>query len=113
MARTDIAASLVVTRLAADLPIPPEATTSRVVVNNDAVRVIEFAMAAGQELTDHSAPRPVVVQMLEGSLDFHTLGKTATLVPGDVVYLAPDERHGLVATAPSRFCLVMVMMTAG
>ena len=113
MARTDVTASQLVTGLSADLPIPRQATTSRVVVNNDAVRVIEFAMDTDQELTDHSAPRPVVVQMLAGSLEFRVLGTTSTLAPGDVVYLAPNDRHSLIATQPSRFALVMIMTMDG
>lgn len=109
MARSGVGESLVVADLAAQLPIAAQATTSRVVVNNDAVRVVVFAMDADQELTEHAAPRPVVVQVLAGSLTFRVAGATSELGPGDVVYLAPDERHSLVATSPSRFALVMLM----
>jgi len=30
------------------------------------------------------------------------------MVAGDVIYLAPGERHSLIADAPSRLSLVMV-----
>lgn len=94
--------------VAAALPISPDATASRVLVNNDLLRVVTFAMDAGQELTDHSSPRAVIVQMLAGTLTF-TVGSTRyDLVAGDVIYLAPGERHAVVATSACRFALVLV-----
>ncbi len=96
-------------QLHADLPITAEATTSRTVVSNDAARVVSFAMDAGQELTDHSAPRPAVVLVIEGSLAFTVAGQRHELAAGDVVYLAPNERHAVVAMTPCRFVLMLVM----
>ena len=52
------------------LPVPADATTSRVVVSNPLLRVVAFAMDAGQELTEHASSRAVVVQMVEGSVEF-------------------------------------------
>ncbi len=108
MAKTDVSETTVVGRLHADLPITGEATTSRTAVSNDAVRVVAFAMDAGQELTDHSAPRPVVVQVVQGDLAFTVAGHRHELTAGDVVYLAPNERHAVVALTPCRFVLVLV-----
>jgi len=108
MTKSAITETVVVPKLYADLPIPTQATTSRTVVSNDAARVVSFAMDAGQELTDHSAPRPAVVQMLEGEISFTTAGEQHELSAGDVVYLAPNERHALVARTPCRFVLVLV-----
>ena len=47
--------------LNATLPVSEEATTSRVVVNNDILRTVVFTFDAGQVLTEHSSPRAVVV----------------------------------------------------
>ena len=38
------------------LPISEEATTSRVVVNNDVLRTVIFTFDAGQMLTEHASP---------------------------------------------------------
>lgn len=92
----------------AALPISQDATASRVLINNDLLRVVTFAMDAGQELTDHASPRAVIVQMLAGTLTF-TVGATGyELVVGDVIYLAPGQRHAVVATSACRFALVLV-----
>lgn len=110
MSKSETAESHVVQGLHADLPISAEATTSRTVVNNDAVRVVAFAMDRGQELTDHSAPRPVVVQVVEGDLTFTVAGERHELTAGDVVYLAPSARHAVLALTACRFVLVMSMV---
>lgn len=110
MATTPVDESVVKSGLSADLPVPAEATTSRVVVNNDVLRVVMFAMDTGQELTAHATPRAVTVQLLEGELTFTVGASTHHLRAGDLVYLAPDESHALVALAPSRFTLVMVAL---
>ena len=94
--------------LLAALPVQPEATTSRVVVNNPLLRVVYFAFDAGELLTDHSSPRAVVVQLLTGAIRFTVEGTEHAMVPGDVLYLAPGARHALVADAPSHMSLVMV-----
>lgn len=109
MTTTAITESLVSAELATALPISASATTSRVVVNNALLRVVAFTMDAGQELTDHSSPRAVVVQMVDGTLRFTVDGDEQRLTGGDVVYLAPDARHALVAETPCRFVLVLVV----
>lgn len=108
MVRTPTHESVTVSEVIANLPISAEATTSRVVVDTPAIRVVVFAMDAGQELTDHSAPRAVVVQVLSGLVDFSYGGSRSQLGAGDVVYLAPGERHAVVATAPCHFALTLV-----
>ena len=105
---TDVAESLAVTGLLQQLPVAPEATTSRVVVNNQQLRVVVFAFDTGELLTEHTSPRAVVCQLLDGALRFKVGDAEHRLAPGDVVYLAPGERHALVADAPSHLSLVMV-----
>lgn len=100
--------SSVRTGLYAELPIPREATTSRVVVNNELLRVVLFAMDEGQELTEHASPRAVTIQALEGTMTVGVGGTPHLVSAGDVIYLAPGERHTVLAQSPVRFALVMV-----
>ena len=94
--------------LNAALPISEEATTSRVVVNNDILRTVVFTFDAGQVLTEHSSPRAVIVTLLEGEMDFSIGERTERMEVGDVIYLAPGDRHALTAVTPCRMQLVMV-----
>ena len=90
------------------LPISEEATTSRVVVNNDILRTVVFTFDAGQLLTEHASPRAVVVTLLEGEMDFSIGERTERMSAGDVIYLAPGDRHALTAVTACRMQLVMV-----
>ena len=109
MARsTELSTSLTLTQLVQSLPVTPSSTTSRVVVDNPAMRVVVFAFDEGELLTEHSSSRAVVVQLIDGAIRFTVGAREHTMAPGDVVYLAPGERHALVADAPSHLSLVMV-----
>lgn len=108
MATTPVTESLFRLGLNEALPISQEATTSRVVVNNDLLRTVLFTFDAGQALTEHASPKAVVVTLMEGTMDFSVGERTERLVAGDVVYLAPGQRHALTAVSACRMQLVMV-----
>ena len=105
---TPVTESLFQLRLNDALPISKEATTSRVVVNNDVLRTVIFTFDAGQLLTEHASPRAVVVTLLEGEMDFSIGERTERMSAGDVIYLAPGDRHALTAVTECRMQLVMV-----
>lgn len=113
MARTPADRSQVVTGLAEALPVTDAATTSRSLVDNERVRVVAFAFDTGEELTEHTAAMPVVVQVSAGSLRFEVAGEEHVLAPGDCVYLAAREPHSLEALEPSLMSLVMIRDLAG
>jgi quercetin dioxygenase-like cupin family protein len=108
MARTSGDQSLVVSGLAEALPVTASATTSRSLVDNDRVRVVAFAFDAGEELTEHTAAMPAVVQLITGAMRFDVAGESHQLTPGDCVYLAAREPHSLEALEPSLMSLVMI-----
>jgi quercetin dioxygenase-like cupin family protein len=90
------------------LPVVAESTTSRVLVTNDLLRVVQFTFDAGELLTEHTSPRAVVVQLVSGRMRFTVDGVEHVLQDGDVVYLAPGASHALVAETACRMTLVMV-----
>ena len=100
--------STVVTGVAKQMPVTASATTSRTLVDNEAVRVVVFAFDTGEQLTEHTASMPVVVWLLSGAMRFDVAGQSYELAVGDCVYLAPNELHALEATEPSLLSLVMV-----
>ena len=108
MPTTPVTESLFRLGLNEALPISEEATTSRVVVNNDVLRTVVFTFDAGQMLTEHASTKAVVVTLLEGETDFSIGERTERMGAGDVIYLAPGDRHALTAVTPCRMQLVMV-----
>ncbi len=111
MARDPADRSLVVSGLAEALPVTASATTSRSLVDNDRVRVVALAFDTGEELTEHTATMPVVVQLLDGTMRFEVAGDEHQLAAGDCVYLAANEPHSLEALEPSLMSLVMIRET--
>ena len=108
MARTSADRSQVITGVAVELPVTASATTSRALLDNDVVRVVAFAFDTGEQLTEHTASLPVVVQVLRGDLRFQVADEEHVLTGGDCVYLAPGAPHALEALSPSLVSLVMV-----
>ena len=85
------------------LPISDEATTSRVVVNNDVLRTVIFTFDAGQQLTEHASPKAVVVTLLEGEMGFSIEERKERLRPVTSSTWSPTT-----ATTACRVQLVMV-----
>lgn len=92
----------------ASAPLPAKGRATSVVTNNEALRVLQLLLAAGERVPDHSSPKALVATLLEGSLDFTVDGRTERLAPGDVVYVAPGTKHDLAAVEPARLQLVLV-----
>jgi quercetin dioxygenase-like cupin family protein len=97
--------------LADALPVVAESTTSRVLVTNDVMRIVQFTFDAGEVLTEHTSPRAVAVQLVSGRMRFTVEGREQVMGDGDVIYLAPSASHSLVAETACRMTLVMVDLT--
>ncbi len=97
-----------VSDLAAEVEIPPDGTLSRVLFREGAVRVVAFAFDQGQELTEHTASVPVIVQVVTGSLTVEVAGERHLLTPYSWLYLEAGEPHSVFADEPSRMLLTMI-----
>ena len=94
--------------LASRIDISPISTVSTTVLKEPGARLVLFSFDAGEELSEHTAAMPVLLQTVTGRLSVTTADATAVLVPGDVLYLAAREPHSVAAEEPSRLLLVML-----
>jgi quercetin dioxygenase-like cupin family protein len=85
-----------------------DATVSRTVLKAEGARLVLFAFDAGQELTEHTAAMPVLLQVLDGRLTVSAADRSVDLVPGGVVHLPARLPHTVVAQEPSRLLLTML-----
>jgi quercetin dioxygenase-like cupin family protein len=93
--------------LLAEVEIPQNGTLSRVMFNADGLRVVLFAFDTGEQLTDHAATVPAVVQVIKGRLEM-TLGEeTAEIDSGSWVHMDAHLVHALVALEPSVVILTL------
>ncbi len=94
--------------IAAEVEIPADGILSRTVFR-DGVRAVVFGFDAGQELSEHTAAAPVIIQVLRGRIAL-TLGagEAVDAGPGSWAHLPPRLPHSLVASEPSVVLLTLL-----
>ncbi len=92
------------------LPIPEDGTLSRTVYQGDDVRLVGFAFAAGQELTEHSSALSVVVQVVRGRLALRLGNRSdeVELTTAGWVHMPPRLPHSVRALEPTVMLLTMI-----
>ena len=104
---TDITATII-TDLAGEADVPEDGTLSRVLYADDRLRLVLFAFDEGQELTEHTASVPAVVQVVSGRFRL-TLGEEIVEVdPGAWVHMPARLPHAVLALEPGRLLLTML-----
>ncbi len=101
-------ATVVLADLAEQLEIPEDGTLSKVLYADDQIRVVGFAFDAGQELTEHTATVPVVVQVVSGRFRFVARDDEWEIGPDSWVHMVANEPHSVHALEPSRLLLTLL-----
>ncbi len=94
--------------LAATVEVQPDSTVSRTVMRAEGLRIVLFAFDTGQELTEHTAAVPVLLQLAEGRMTVTADGRTVELAPGGAIHLGARLPHALTALEPSKLVLAML-----
>jgi quercetin dioxygenase-like cupin family protein len=101
-------AMTVVTDLATRTAIQPASTVSTTVLRAEGARVVLFAFDTGQELSEHTAAVPALLQVLTGRLAVTASGRTVDLAPGDLIHLPTRLPHAVVAHEPTVLQLTLL-----
>lgn len=88
--------------------IPDESIVSRQVVNDELVKVTLFGFAAGQELSEHTASKPAILQVVTGEGTFGLGAEVMEVGPGSWVHMAPHLPHTVTARTPLVLLLTML-----
>jgi quercetin dioxygenase-like cupin family protein len=75
--------------------------------------VVAFAFAAGQELHEHQAHHPVLVQALAGHLRLSHGEAEVDLRPGDLLHLPAMTAHSVTAIEDSTLTVTMLLKSRG
>lgn len=86
----------------------PERRASQVAFAAAGVRAVVFAFAAGQELAEHRAPAPILLQALEGELRVAAEGREVVLRPGGMLHLDAGVPHSVAADAAAKLLLCIL-----
>ena len=94
-------------RPAGEVEVQPGAVVSKVVHRGTASNATVLAFDAGEQLSEHTAARAAIVQVLSGRLRFVVDGEELDLADGSWLYMAPGAPHSLVATEPAVMLLTL------
>lgn len=97
-----------ITNLNEALPISPGAIASRPLIDLPGdLKLVCFAMDAGQEISAHSAPFPATVLCVSGELEVMVDGAWTRVPAGERHDLPKGRPHGVKAAQPSHWLLTM------
>ncbi len=97
----------IVTDLEAMVDVAEQGIVSKAIVENEHHKLIHFTLAAGQELSEHTASVPAVIQILQGRGTVVLGGETYEGRPGMLYYMPAELKHAVVADEDLVFLLTM------
>lgn len=98
----------VIPDVTAEIEIPADGTLSRVLFRDDVLRVVGFGFDVGQELTEHTAAVPAILQVVSGRFRVVLGGQALELGPDSWVHLPAHLPHSLEALEPSVLLLTLL-----
>src|SRR3989338_859093 len=81
---------------------------SRTVIDKKTGTCTLFAFAAGQGLSEHTAPFDALVQVLDGEAEIRISGKPHRLRAGEMIIMPANDPHALRAIKKFKMLLVMI-----
>ena len=100
-----------ITDLARQIEVPEDGTLSRTLFQDDNAKVVLFGFAAGQELSEHTASMPAILQFLEGEAEVGLGNDCVAANAGDWIHMAAGLTHSIVAK--SSVVMLLVLLKSG
>jgi quercetin dioxygenase-like cupin family protein len=94
--------------LAAEAPQVERGIHSQTLYDGPDLRLVLFAFAPGEELSEHTAARPAVVHVLDGEGDADVGGERHPLAPGTWFRMPARMPHSIRARTPLRMALYLL-----
>jgi quercetin dioxygenase-like cupin family protein len=94
--------------LAAEAPPVARGIHSQTLYDGPDLRLVLFAFAPGEELSEHTAARPAVVHVLDGEGDAVVGGERRALGPGTWFRMPARMPHSIRARTPLRLALYLL-----
>jgi quercetin dioxygenase-like cupin family protein len=94
--------------VAKEAQVPDKGILSRTLYNDERTKVVLFAFAQGEELSEHTASMPAILHFLQGQARV-TLGDDAHDVDaGAWIHMPTGQRHGIQAKTPLVLLLLLL-----
>lgn len=97
-------------RLKDRIPYADGSIAKEIVMQNHSGLSLLMAVDKGLEIPTHTANADVLVQVIDGSMEFNIEDKVLELKEGDVLTMTPGVKHSLKAT--ERFKVLVTKLNA-
>lgn len=98
-----------ITELASKVQIPENGIISTTISADDKFKVMLFGFDTGQELSEHTASVPALIQIISGNADL-TLGEDHHPGPaGSWAHMPANLPHSVLAKEPTVMLLIMAV----
>jgi quercetin dioxygenase-like cupin family protein len=94
--------------LAAEAAAPGRGIHSQTLSNADGVELVLFAMADGEQLSEHTSAHPAIIHVLRGEGALRVAGDDHALAPGSWLRMAARTPHAITARGPLVFALYLL-----
>lgn len=91
-----------------EVEIPPEGTLSRVLYKDDDIRLVLFGFDTDQELTEHTASLPAIIQVISGRARIGFGDESTVAVAGTWIHMGARLAHSVYALEPTVLLLTML-----
>jgi quercetin dioxygenase-like cupin family protein len=97
-----------ITDLAKEAQPPEKGILSRTLFNDDRVKAVIFGFAHGEELSEHTASMPAILQFILGEASLTLGDDTLEARPGTWVHMPTGQRHSIQAKTPVVMLLLLL-----
>lgn len=88
--------------------IPEDSIVSRTLMDGPDMKATLFGFAAGQEMTEHTAASPAILQVLEGTASVQLGEDSHEVGPGALIHMTARLPHSL--QAKERFIFILFLL---
>lgn len=87
---------------------PDKGILSRTLHNDERVKAVVFGFAQGEELSEHTAVMPAILQFIRGEATLTLGADTRAAQPGTWIHMPPGLTHSIRAQTPVVMLLLLL-----
>jgi quercetin dioxygenase-like cupin family protein len=84
---------------------------AEILVKSETLRVVLVTAVSGGVLTDHSAPGPITIHVIDGAFDVTVDGDRQSVSADEVMIMAPGVDHAVECTEDGAFLLTIAHLS--
>jgi quercetin dioxygenase-like cupin family protein len=97
-----------ITDLANEVEPPDDGILTRTLYNDDNVKAVIFGFGQGEELSEHTASTPAILQFIQGEAILTLGNETVEAQPGTWIHMAPNLKHSVQTKTPVIMLLLLL-----